>query len=91
MIIPRSPSAIMAPDPLSPVTRLENEERWMERDIMRQQPSRGLEVGPKDINYQGAQPSETDLLMALAEMHKQGRFAQPEPQPTSNVIPMKRK
>lgn len=24
-------------------------------------------------------PSQTDLLMALAEMHKQGRFAQPKP------------
>lgn len=27
-----------------------------------------------------AQPSEADLLMALAEMHKQGRIPKPEPQ-----------
>ena len=33
------------------------------------------------------QPSETNLLMALAEMHKQGRFDQPEAKPT-NVIAM---
>ena len=28
-----------------------------------------------------AQPSETAMLMALAEMHKQGRFAPPEKAP----------
>jgi hypothetical protein len=30
------------------------------------------------------QPSQTDLLMALAMMHKDGRFAKPQPNPKAD-------
>lgn len=33
--------------------------------------------GTKPSSPQAQQPSETSLLMALAEMHKQGKFAPP--------------
>ncbi len=33
-------------------------------------------------------PSEANLLMALAEMHKQGRFDQPETKMAGDVIPL---
>lgn len=48
--------------------------------------TKGLPTGPDGTPQQ--MPSQTNLLMALAEMHKQGQFAPPDPQ--SNVVSMKR-
>jgi hypothetical protein len=38
--------------------------------------------GPMQAQPQQPMPSEANLLMALAEMHKQGKFAKPKPEPT---------
>jgi hypothetical protein len=38
-----------------------------------------LAPGQKSQAAPQAQPSQTDLLMALALMHKDGRFAPPKP------------
>ena len=35
-------------------------------------------------------PSETNLLMALATMHEQGRFDSPDDKTGTNVLPMRK-
>lgn len=40
-----------------------------------------MSPGQKQGTQPQAQPSQTDLLMALAEMHRQGRFSKPDPEP----------